>query len=106
MVCIAQNLVGFLWNFTLNESLLERTAELNILFYFETGPANWYKDCPIAVDGRRQSPIDLIDPEVKRDSNLKPLKASYPPFPKSKILNNGHTAQFSPDASSNLSGNN
>ncbi|XP_068711035.1 carbonic anhydrase 2-like [Montipora foliosa] len=69
----------------------------------ENGPANWYKDCPIAVNGRRQSPIDLIDPEVKRDSNLKPLKASYPPFPMSKILNNGHTAQFSPDATSNLS---
>ena len=41
---------------------------------------------------------------MKRDSNLKPLKASYPPFPKCKILNNGHTAQFSP-VFANLSGN-
>ncbi|KAK2563709.1 Carbonic anhydrase 2 [Acropora cervicornis] len=69
----------------------------------ENGPANWYKSCPIAFIGKRQSPIDLIDNEVKRDSSLKPLVVSYPPFSKGKFLNNGHSVQFVPDASNNLS---
>nr|ACJ64663.1 hypothetical protein A030-E11 [Acropora millepora] len=69
----------------------------------ENGPANWYKSCPIAFIGKRQSPIDLIDNEVKRDSSLEPLVVSYPPFSKGKFLNNGHSVQFVPDASNNLS---
>lgn len=66
----------------------------------EKGPANWHKDYPIA-NGKRQSPVDLIETEAKRGSDLKPLKVSYPSFGQSKILNNGHSVVFQPDASSN-----
>lgn len=71
-----------------------------------TGPSNWHKYCPIASTGKRQSPIDIIDKDVKSDSNLKPFKVSYPPFSKATILNNGHSVQFQPDASGNSSGKN
>ena len=77
---------------------------MNIVCIF-TGPSNWYKTCPIANDGKRQSPVDLIDKDVKSDSNLKPLVVSYPPFSHAKLMNNGHSVVFQPDASDNSSGN-
>lgn len=78
-------------------------AQLKTAFV-STGPSTWHNICPIAATGERQSPIDLIDNNVKRDSTLKPLAVSYAPFSKAKFLNNGHSVQFQPDASDNLSG--
>lgn len=63
----------------------------------DNGPAHWHKDCPIA-NGKNQSPIDLINGEVKYDSGLKPLTAKYVPFSDAKFLNNGHSVQFQPSA--------
>lgn len=70
--------------------------KLNLVF-LPTGPAHWHKDCPIA-NGKNQSPIDLINGEVKYDSGLKPLTAKYVPFSDAKFLNNGHSVQFQPSA--------
>lgn len=62
------------------------------------GPANWYKECPIASTGERQSPVDLKASEAKHDSKLKPVVVSYPAFTDAKLLNNGHSVQFQPGA--------
>ena len=70
---------------------------LEYIFY-SAGPATWDKEFPIANTGERQSPIDLKAGEVKQDSNLNPMVASYAPFSDAKVLNNGHSVVFQPDA--------
>lgn len=69
------------------------------------GPATWYKECPIASTGERQSPIDLKVSEAKHDSKLKPVVVSYPAFNDATFLNNGHSVTFQPNAN-HQSGNN
>ena len=90
--------------------VLRHSRFLNLLIclefiLFSVGPANWYKECPIASTGERQSPIDLKVSEAKHDSKLKPVVVSYPTFNDAKLLNNGHSVTFLPDVGQQ-SGNN
>lgn len=57
------------------------------------GPDTWAEEFPIANDGLRQSPINIISKEAKYDSSLKHLKLRYDPSNAKGILNNGHSFQ-------------
>uniref|UniRef100_A0A3Q1HVA7 Carbonic anhydrase n=1 Tax=Anabas testudineus TaxID=64144 RepID=A0A3Q1HVA7_ANATE len=57
------------------------------------GPDTWAEEFPVANDGPRQSPINIIPKEAKYDSSLKPLKLRYDPSNAKGILNNGHSFQ-------------
>ncbi|KAH3727792.1 hypothetical protein DPMN_053737 [Dreissena polymorpha] len=57
----------------------------------ENGPKTWKKDYPIAVTGRRQSPINIVSRKAEYDSDLKPLNIEYLPEDEVKLKNNGHT---------------
>lgn len=72
----------------------------------QDGPSNWKKVAPIA-DGKRQSPINIVTKEAKKDDALaaNPLKWKYVPANSKSILNNGHSAQVVVDsAGSSLTG--
>ncbi|MEM8566787.1 MAG: carbonic anhydrase family protein [Bacteroidota bacterium] len=62
----------------------------------ETGPENWAEiekqsDC----DGKKQSPINIIDIEVKDDASLLPLDIHYSDSVKiHDVTNNGHSIQY------------
>ena len=62
----------------------------------ETGPEHWIEiekesDC----DGKRQSPINIIDVNVIDDTLLLPVDVHYSSSVKiHEILNNGHSIQY------------
>ncbi len=62
----------------------------------ETGPEHWAEierqsDC----DGKRQSPINIIDYKTEIDPNLKPLDIHYSNSVKiHEVTNNGHSIQY------------
>lgn len=62
----------------------------------ETGPEHWAEiekqsDC----DGKRQSPINIIDVDVADDTSLKPLEINYSSNVKiHEVTNNGHSIQY------------
>lgn len=76
----------------------------------ENGPAEWgkidsaNKSCSM---GKRQSPIDINDSNVKKNKSLPDIMFSYVSAPL-KILNNGHTIQMNYPKGSKISigGNN
>lgn len=63
------------------------------IFFCIVGPDTWAEEFPVANDGPRQSPINIIPKEAKYDSSLKPLKLRYDPSNAKGILNNGHSFQ-------------
>ena len=54
------------------------------------GPDKWHKEFPVAKEGKRQSPIDLVnDAEVEKDMSAKPLSWKYVPSNNVNIENTG-----------------
>ncbi|MUU77126.1 carbonic anhydrase [Winogradskyella endarachnes] len=62
----------------------------------ETGPEHWSEiekqsDC----DGKRQSPINILDIDVVEDASLKPIETHYSSHVKiHEVTNNGHSIQY------------
>lgn len=62
----------------------------------ETGPEHWSEiekqsDC----DGKQQSPINIIDIDVKEDASLDPIEIHYSSGVKiHEVTNNGHSIQY------------
>ncbi|MFD1773721.1 carbonic anhydrase [Paenibacillus rhizophilus] len=69
-----------------------------------TSPEHWselgdeFKTCEL---GKQQSPIDIEDDAVEKDSNLSPVKVNYSPSDVS-LVNNGHTIQVSVKGENNV----
>ncbi|XP_043957255.1 carbonic anhydrase 7 [Gambusia affinis] len=56
----------------------------------EDGPSAWHTEYPVAK-GNRQSPIDIIPDEARRDSSLGPIFLKYDRCTSLNIANNGHS---------------
>lgn len=50
----------------------------------------WHKNYPVAL-GNRQSPIDIIPDQAKRDRDLGPIVLDYDSCTSINIANNGHS---------------
>ncbi|XP_015239889.1 PREDICTED: carbonic anhydrase 7 [Cyprinodon variegatus] len=56
----------------------------------DDGPSAWHTHYP-AAKGSRQSPIDIIPDEARRDSSLRPIFLGYDRCTSLNIANNGHS---------------
>ncbi|XP_071959708.1 carbonic anhydrase 2-like [Antedon mediterranea] len=54
-------------------------------------PQEWGKEFPIAIHGKRQSPIDIKTSEIEYNPSLGKLKFDYDPKSIKNVVNNGHT---------------
>uniref|UniRef100_A0A0N5A923 Carbonic anhydrase n=1 Tax=Syphacia muris TaxID=451379 RepID=A0A0N5A923_9BILA len=62
----------------------------------ECGPCHWPN-----ADGLQQSPIDIVESEVKKTTNCEPMKfVNYHRILSGEIVNNGHSIQITPKGSS------
>ncbi|XP_052216880.1 carbonic anhydrase 2-like isoform X2 [Dreissena polymorpha] len=59
----------------------------------ENGPHTWQNNYPIAVKGRRQSPINIVSRNAKYDSDLTFLSIAYTPEDYVELKNNGHSIE-------------
>ena len=68
------------------------------------GPQEWGKWYPVAVNGTRQSPVDIVPGKCNQDKNLPALQFQYTPA-WIKVVNTGSSwrMDFKPEGS-NLSG--
>ena len=56
------------------------TSVTIFLFFSNSGPESWHKEFPVAKEGKRQSPIDIIPDDTvdaTSASKEKPLKWTY-----------------------------
>jgi len=58
------------------------------------GPHKWETMFPIAAQGVRQSPINIIEEEVEKDSNLHPVSCSYGDGEYNRLENTGASWQL------------
>ena len=57
------------------------------------GPDRWHEWFPVAVEGARQSPIDLVTTEARTDQTLGPLRPSYRPATLTNVENTSKSFQ-------------
>merc|ERR1712110_800580 len=70
----------------------ERVAEqLGKNYYYDDGVAKWPTVYPIAISGRRQSPIDIVPSKAKADDALRPLEISYAEDCVKNLANTGNS---------------
>lgn len=62
----------------------------------ETGPEHWVEiEKEANCDGKRQSPINIIDIDAEKDATLKPIDVNYSADVKiHDVTNNGHSIQY------------
>ena len=53
------------------------------------GPACWAEWYPVAVQGRRQSPVALQSSRAVVETGLGELSTEYPPVPRPRLENTG-----------------
>ncbi|XP_052215705.1 carbonic anhydrase 2-like [Dreissena polymorpha] len=78
----------------MKQYLIPRYPQADWGYTEENGPNNWQKHYPIAVWGRRQSPINIVSRNATYDSALTFLSIAYTPEDDVKLKNNGHSIEF------------
>ncbi|MCK0192502.1 carbonic anhydrase family protein [Arenibacter sp. F20364] len=79
-----------------NHTLVHQKEKKHWTYEGETGPEHWIEiEKESECDGKRQSPINIIDIDVQDDNLLKPLDTHYSRNVKiHEVTNNGHTIQY------------